>query len=198
MYEVCQTKFSYEAFAMTTDRLRLSVYRKSRAREVTSYLSRNRAFHKQWSQTHDDSYYKQSVQRDYLHYDLASYRKGHIVPLWITLKDNPNEVIGKVSYFNFAYGGMMSCALGYHLDEKHLHKGYITEAVTESMKMLVELMNIHRIEAFILPENEASLAVVERCGFMREGVRYSYMHINGRWRDHISFFILDDAILKKT
>lgn len=193
MYKIdFRTKF-YEVFAMETERLRLSVLKKSRSYEVASYLERNREFHKKWSQTHDDKYFTEAVQKQYLSYDVKEYRSGRLVPLWITLKDDPEKIIGKVSFFNFAYGGMMSCAIGYHLDEEYTGNGYMREAILASCEMLVKEIKLHRIEAFILPNNERSLNLIEKCGFTPEGMRYSYMHINGKWENHEAFYILDES-----
>ena len=90
----------------------------------------------------------------------------------------------------------MNCACGYHLDENATGKGYMTEALRASCEMVVKELNIHRIEAFILPENEKSQALIRRAGFTEEGLRRSYMHINGKWRDHVSFYILEDSLRK--
>ena len=53
---------------------------------------------------------------------------------------------------------------------------------------------MHMVEAFILPENERSIALVKRLGFSYEGKRISYMHINGAYRDHEAFYLLSDAL----
>ena len=127
-YSVSTNRARYEMLALDTDNLRLAVLRKSEAARVTEYLLDNRDFHKQFSQTHTDDYFTVSTQKKYLAYDCNSFLEGSLVPLWISLKDD-NKIIGRVSFFNFAYGGMMSCACGYHLDKDHIGKGYMTEAL---------------------------------------------------------------------
>lgn len=191
MYVVEDRLKAYELFAMETDRLRLSVLKRSCADKVADYLKRNREFHRKWSQTHSDDYFTVRVQKEYLKYDANEYIHGRLVPLYITRKGEPGKILGRVSFFNFAYGGMMSCSIGYHLDENETSQGYMTEAVTESCRMIMDVMKIHRIEAFILPNNERSLSLIKRCGFKHEGRRISYMHINGRWEDHEAFYLLN-------
>ena len=190
MYTIIDRVKPYELFAMETDRLRLSVLKRSCSKMTTEYLVRNRDFHKKWSQTHGESYFTERTQKEYLRFDCDEYNHGRLVPLYIFRKGEPGKVIGKVSYFNFAYGGMMSCSVGYHMDEEATGHGYMTEALTESTKMLMDVMKIHRVEAFILPNNERSLALIKRCGFSYEGKRISYMHINGKWEDHEAFYLL--------
>ncbi|MBQ5769011.1 MAG: GNAT family N-acetyltransferase [Clostridiales bacterium] len=190
-YSVSSNRARCEMLALDTDNLRLAVLRKSEAARVTEYLQNNRDFHKQFSQTHTDDYFTVSTQKKYLAYDCNSFLEGSLVPLWITLKDD-NKIIGRVSFFNFAYGGMMSCACGYHLDKDHTGKGYMTEALKSAMAFVFDEYKMHRIEAFIVPENEPSLNLVKRVGFHYEGKRNSYMHINGRYRDHEAFYMLED------
>ncbi len=192
-YKVANDRNRYEVLALETERLRLSVLRKSEASRVNAYFVKNRDFHKKYSQTHTEDYFTVSMQRKYLTYDYNSFLDGSLVPLWITLKET-GEIIGRVSFFNFAFGGMMSCACGYHLDMDHTGKGYMTEALKGAMAFVFDEYKLHRIEAFIVPDNEPSLNLVKRCGFHYEGRRISYMHINGRYRDHDAFYILEDDV----
>ena len=189
-YRIASKRKRSEMLAIETDRLRLAVLRKSEAPRVAGYFVKNRDFHKQFSQTHPSSYFTVSEQRKFLAFDCESFLAGSVVPLWITLKGS-DEIIGRVSFFNLAYGGMMSCAVGYHLDKDFTGKGYMTEALEEACSFMFKEYGMHRIEAFILPENAPSLALIKRAGFAEEGKRFSYMHINGQYRDHLAFYLLE-------
>ena len=192
-YAVAKNRYRFEVLALETERLRLSVLRRSEAPRVTEYFRKNRDFHKKFAQTHTDDYFTVSMQKKYLAYDYNSFLEGSLVPLWICLKET-GEIIGRVSFFNFAFGGMMSCACGYHLDKDHTGKGYMTEALKGAIAFVFDEYKMHRIEAFILPENEPSLNLVKRIGFHYEGERISYMHINGRYRDHEAFYMLEEDV----
>ena len=189
-YRIVSAKRSDEIFAMETDRLRLSVLKRSACRKVYFYVTRNREFHKRFSQPQPDEYFTLASQKEYLDMDVRDYRRGRLVPLWITLKGDDHRIIGRVSFFNIARGGMMLAQLGYHLDEEHTGQGYMTEAVQEACQLMFDVMHLHRIEAFILPENKPSINLIRRCGFTYEGIRYSYMNIDGRYRDHETYFLL--------
>ena len=143
-YKVANDRNRYEVLALETERLRLSVLRKSEASRVNAYFVKNRDFHKKYSQTHTEDYFTVSMQRKYLAYDYNSFLDGTLVPLWITLKET-GEIIGRVSFFNFAFGGMMSCACGYHLDKDHTGKGYMTEALKGAMAFVFDEYKLHRI-----------------------------------------------------
>lgn len=192
-YRVSTDRKRCEMLALETERLRLAVLRKSEAPRAAEYFINNRSFHKQYSQTHDEDYFTVSMQKKYLAFDCESFLDGSLVPFWITLKGS-DKIIGRLSFFNFAYGGMMCCSLGYHLDQDHTGKGYMTEALRGAIAFIFDEYKMHRIEAFILPDNERSLNVVKRLGFHHEGQRKSYMHINGKYRDHEAFYLLEDDV----
>ena len=46
-------------------------------------------------------------------------------------------------------------------------------------------LELHRLEAACLPANIASIRLLQRTGFEREGFAKSYLKINGHWEDHI-------------
>jgi ribosomal-protein-alanine N-acetyltransferase len=46
---------------------------------------------------------------------------------------------------------------------------------------------LHRLQAAIMPRNAASLRVIEKLEFRREGYAERYLQIAGRWEDHILF-----------
>lgn len=181
-----------EWFAFETDRLRLAVLKKNAVDKVTDYYVRNRDFHKIWSQTHDDDYFTKKTQKAYLKSDEVCFFDDKIVPLYIFEKDNTDIVIGRISLFNISRGGMQSAIVGYHLDEKYQNKGYMHEALVEVTQFAFDYVNLHRVEAYIMPHNERSLKLVRKAGYIEEGLRRSYMHINGEWRDHIGFVYLNE------
>lgn len=192
-YDIDTARPRNTLLSLTTDRLRLSVLKKSEYHRVGDYLRRNRDFHKEFSQTHDDQYFTDNMQKGYLEFDAMSFKDGNLVPLWITLNGS-DVIIGRVSFFNLAYGGMMNCATGYHLDKDHTGNGYMTEALRAGCQFMFKEYKMHRIEAFILPENKRSIDLVNRLGFAYEGKRVSYMHINGTYRDHEAYYMLSDSL----
>jgi ribosomal-protein-alanine N-acetyltransferase len=63
-------------------------------------------------------------------------------------------------------------------------RGYMTEGMQLVLTRAFTELRLHRLEANIQPGNSASIALVRRSGFVREGLSERYLKIGGRWRDH--------------
>jgi ribosomal-protein-alanine N-acetyltransferase len=74
--------------------------------------------------------------------------------------------------------------LGYAAFLPYVGRGYLTEGVALAVRYAFEQLELHRVEADIQPENSASIRLVERLGFRREGFSPEFIKIDGAWRDH--------------
>jgi ribosomal-protein-alanine N-acetyltransferase len=83
-----------------------------------------------------------------------------------------------------------SAYLGYYASAEHAGQAYMSEALGLVLDDAFGRLRLHRVEANIQPGNTASLALVQRCGFRREGFSPRYLKIGGRWRDHERWAIL--------
>jgi len=84
-------------------------------------------------------------------------------------------------------GVSQTCTLGYWMGAPHADRGYMTNAVRAILPFIFETLKLHRVEAACLPHNIASIKLLEKVGFTREGYARSYLCINGRWQDHLLF-----------
>ncbi len=89
--------------------------------------------------------------------------------------------------------------LGYSLGVDYTGRGLMTEAVDLALRHAFANLRLHRVEANVQPHNAASIGVLERCGFTKEGFSRRYLKIGGRWRDHERWAIIreDWALQKK-
>ena len=69
-------------------------------------------------------------------------------------------------------------------------QGYMTEAIQLMLRYAFKQLRLHRLEANIQPGNIASIALVRRAGFVREGYSRRYLKICGQWRDHERWAII--------
>jgi len=95
-----------------------------------------------------------------------------------------DELIGNVTLSEILRGPLQSCYIGYYMDQQHNGKGYMTEAVILAVDFAFKELELHRIEAGVMPHNIKSMKVLEKAGFHKEGIAIRNVKINGKWEDH--------------
>jgi ribosomal-protein-alanine N-acetyltransferase len=101
------------------------------------------------------------------------------------------ELVGGVTLCNVRRGVTQSCTLGYWVGASYARQGYMTAAVRAVVPFVFDSLELHRLEAACLPTNTASMRLLERVGFKREGLARRYLRINGEWSDHVLYALLD-------
>jgi ribosomal-protein-alanine N-acetyltransferase len=94
---------------------------------------------------------------------------------------------GQLTVGAIARGSANSAYLGYWIARGLAGRGIVPTAIALVVDHCFTAAGLHRVEANIRPENEASKRVVEKLGFRLEGTRLRYIHIAGGWRDHLSY-----------
>ncbi len=92
-----------------------------------------------------------------------------------------------VGFFNLGEivrGYFQSAYLGYNAVAAYAGQGYMSEGLQLVLARAFGELGLHRVEANIQPQNHASINLVRRAGFVREGYSERYLKIGGRWRDH--------------
>jgi [ribosomal protein S5]-alanine N-acetyltransferase len=107
-------------------------------------------------------------------------------------REEDEALVGGVTVSNVRRGVSQSAALGYWIGLPYTRRGYMAGAVKVVAEFCFEELLLHRIEAACLPSNAGSIRVLERSGFVREGLARHYLRINGAWQDHVLFSRLVD------
>ena len=98
-----------------------------------------------------------------------------------------DNLIGQISMGGIILGALRGAHIGYWIDRSYAGRGYTTQAVNLLTEYGFSVLALHRIEINLRPENAASRRVAEKAGYVLEGERPRYLHIDGDWRDHLSF-----------
>jgi [ribosomal protein S5]-alanine N-acetyltransferase len=98
---------------------------------------------------------------------------------------------GGLSLGQIKRGVVQAATLGYWIGAPHARLGLMSAAVRAVTGYAFATLRLHRIEASCLPHNEASIRLLERTGFTREGYARAYLRINGVWQDHLLFGLLE-------
>ena len=85
--------------------------------------------------------------------------------------------------------------VGFEVRRDRWRTGVMREALPAILRFGFERAGLNRVSALVDPANAASIGLVERLGFTREGVLRQYQQLGGRFDDLISFSLLrSDAI----
>ncbi len=101
-------------------------------------------------------------------------------------------LVGGMTLSNVRRGVTQSCAVGYWVGRPYARQGLASEALKLVAGFVFDDLRLHRLEAACLPSNDASQALLRKCGFTEEGYARAYLQINGVWRDHLLFGLLSD------
>lgn len=118
-------------------------------------------------------------------------RRGQLLP-FVVMCDG--VLVGQLTVGGITYGSLCSAHIGYWIDSRVAGRGIMPTAVALAVDHCFLVLRLHRVEVNIRPENVASLRVVEKLGFREEGLRRSFLHISGEWRDHRSFALTADEV----
>ena len=102
-----------------------------------------------------------------------------------------DALIGGLTLGGIRRGVAQAATLGYWMGERYAGRGRMTRAVAAATRYGFSTLRLHRIEAACLPENVASMTLLERNGFRREGLARAYLRIDGGWRDQVLYALLE-------
>jgi ribosomal-protein-alanine N-acetyltransferase len=140
---------------------------------------------------HRDDYYTTSVQREKIRESLTLSKEKREYSFGI-FEPQTERMIGSVSLYSIKRMPFSSGLIGYSMDELYIGKGIASEAVHLVKIFGFEHVQLNRIEAYVSPHNNGSIKVLEKNGFMQEGLLRKLLYINGKWQDHYIYASLTE------
>lgn len=159
-------------------------------KEWTKLRQRNQNWFQQWESTVPDEFSDGKASFYQIVKNLRVEAKAQRSLPFVMEIDK--KIAGQITVANINYGSTRSAYIGYWIAEEFAGKGYTPLAVAMAIDHCFKILNLHRLEITIRPENLKSLRVVEKLGLRSEGLRPKYLHIDGDWRDHLVFAINKD------
>lgn len=170
-----------------SERLLLARLDAADAPRVVEYGLRSAEYHAPWDPIRPAGYWELSTAARRLQMEHIMAEEDRGLVLYLSLREEPGTIVGRVALNNIVRGAFHSATVGYGLAPDATGKGLMTEALGAAVEIAFDDLGLHRVEANVIPRNKRSLAVVERCGFEFEGVARSYLRIAGEWEDHARF-----------
>jgi [ribosomal protein S5]-alanine N-acetyltransferase len=196
-----------EGLRLRGDRIVLRFLTANDAESLLALHERNREFFRQFITTRPPDFHTLAAQQGEIERNLKGGEEGSRYSFGVFLAESGSdpatgsgtgrgqlrdtgELIGVVALTEVLRGPIQSCYIGYYLDKEHNGRGYATEAVRLAVAFAFDELKLHRLEAGVMPHNHASLRVLQKCGFRREGVARKSVEIDGVWQDHQMLAIL--------
>ena len=102
---------------------------------------------------------------------------------WVIVRKTDARPIGTCGYHQWR-SAHRRAEIGYDLEEASWRQGIMTEALQTMLRYGFEQMGLNRVEALVYVENQASIRLLERLGFQREGLLRQYFRQGDTYYDH--------------
>jgi RimJ/RimL family protein N-acetyltransferase len=120
--------------------------------------------------------------------DIDWVLKGDAM-VWSITKPPSDKALGKFIFFQFSHENRRA-EVGYVLNRDHWRQGLMTEVLTRMLEFAFEDLDLHRLEADIDNDNHASLRLLQKLGFIREGLFRQRWCVYGEWTDSVMLGLL--------
>jgi ribosomal-protein-alanine N-acetyltransferase len=110
--------------------------------------------------------------------------------VWAVADAETDRCLGMVNY----HGGHIRdkrVAIGHILSPAHQGQGLAIEAVSKILDFCFGELGLHRVQAFIDPDNTASRTLVEKLGFRSEGLLRDNLRVADAWRSDMLYALLE-------
>ncbi|HBN54874.1 MAG TPA: GNAT family N-acetyltransferase [Stenotrophomonas sp.] len=129
--------------------------------------------------------------------DIQRQRRELDMLVWAIADARSDRLIGTCAVFAM-HLEQGRAEIGYSLHPHWQGRGLASEALRMILRHLFEDMGLRRIEADIDPRNQASCRLVEKLGFVREGVLRERWHVNGELADTVLYGLLRRDFIDRT
>ena len=120
----------------------------------------------------DEAFTEISQAREQIEAWARGYDEWRVIR-WGIVQRGTEKIIGTCGYYGFhRWHGRGS--LGYELARPYWRQGIMTEALAAIIGFGFREVGLNRIQAVLMPGNEASEKLLEKLGFRREGVLRQY------------------------
>src|SRR5436305_780023 len=153
----------------------------------------SRAFLTPWEPTWPSDDLSRSAFRRRLRRYSEDLRTDQSYAFFLFRKSD-HALTGGLTLANIRRGVAQAGSLGYWIGEPFARRGMMTGAVHALVPFAFGSLRLHRLEAACIPSNAASVRLLEKAGFEREGYAREYLCINGLWQDHLLFARLNGAL----
>jgi ribosomal-protein-alanine N-acetyltransferase len=173
-----------------SDKLNLVPLSSLKPEAVLKYYLDNRDFHQDYAPTPPENYFTEEFWQQKIWRSLSDWQEDSAYRFMLTQKGE-KTIIGNINLTQVFRGPFQNAILGYSMHKDFQGRGLMSEAVKSLTNFSFQKLKLHRIQAATLLDNIGSQKVLEKAKFKREGTAPNYLQINGAWRDHALFALIN-------
>ena len=146
----------------------------------------SRALHGSWITP------KAKTRKEFAHYLERFSSDRHYG--FLVIHRSSGGMVGVININDVIRGAFQSASLGYYAFSPFAGQGLMREGMLLVLRHAFGKLKLHRLEANIQPANLASIVLVQKCGFVREGLSRRLLKVRGRWMDHERWALLSEDV----
>ncbi|EJO5348953.1 GNAT family N-acetyltransferase [Clostridium botulinum] len=181
----------YKEIKLEGKNINLKLLTPLNSEELLDYYIRNEKHLKHYEPRRDKDFYTLKGQKYLLMDSYRQYLNGDVLEFGIYKNE---KFIGKIKISNIIMGILQNCIVGYSIDKDFQGNGYMKEALKLLIDYAFNEIHVHRMEASTLVDNIRSQKVLKACGFKKLGLNEKYLYLDGKWQDHITYYIVNNNI----
>lgn len=178
-------------FQYETERLVLRVCRTDEAKHILDFYLEDKDLFEKYEPERMPNFYTLNYQKKVLKWEHSLLLKLEAVRFYVFLKKDPHKIIGTVCYHRIEKSIYQSCEVGYKFSSEFQHHGYALESLMTLNDIIFNDLHLHRIEAKVMPCNTASINLLEKLGFYKEGLNRKCIYLHNKWEDHYLYSLIN-------
>lgn len=152
------------------------------AKEFLTLTRNSRCLHHPWI-------HPPLTQADFNTYLKKLNQKNH--ESFVVCVKTTGAIAGVINLNNIARSYMLSASLGYYAGLPFAGAGYMQEGLQLVIQQAFHQLRLHKLEAYAQATNFNSLRLLKRNGFVRKALAPSFLFIDGAWRDHERWILVN-------
>jgi len=142
-----------------------------------------------WEVSHTQTPFSRFVLKQYIensHLDIFEAKQLRLV-----IEDRKNKTqLGMIDLFDFDPQHKRA-GVGIVIEGAYQNSGIATEALSLLTFYCFKILNIHQLFANITPDNQRSISLFVRHGFVQCGDKKDWLYVNGNFKNELVFQLID-------
>ncbi len=105
---------------------------------------------------------------------------------WAIATKNDNKMIGTAGFNTISFPHNKA-EISYDLDPEFWGQGVMLKAIKNIMEFASQQLQLVRVQATVITDNDRSIKLLERCNFKQEGLLEKFEIIDGVYKDYFMY-----------